>query len=76
MYAKSEYDRHVNSFSNEGRILQIEYAMKAMNVSQVSSVSTAPLLWVLKLKRVWFLSENSESPQSSRTSPVLRRYMR
>lgn len=34
MYAKSEYDRHVNSFSNEGRILQIEYAMKAMNVRQ------------------------------------------
>ena len=36
MYAKSDYDRHVNSFSNEGRILQIEYAMKSMNVSLCS----------------------------------------
>lgn len=29
---RSEYDRGVNTFSPDGRIFQVEYAMKAMKV--------------------------------------------
>ena len=30
MFEKNEYDRNVNTFSNQGRLFQVEYAMKAV----------------------------------------------
>ena len=35
MGAKEHYDRGVNTFSPEGRIYQIEYAIEAINVSYI-----------------------------------------
>jgi len=32
---RSEYDRGVNTFSPDGRIFQVEYAMKAMKVREI-----------------------------------------
>ncbi len=34
-YSKEHYDRGVNTFSPEGRIYQIEYAIEAIKVSGV-----------------------------------------
>jgi 20S proteasome subunit alpha 5 len=36
MYSKEHYDRGVNTFSPEGRIYQIEYALEAINVSSLA----------------------------------------
>ena len=33
LFSKEHYDRGVNTFSPEGRIYQIEYAIEAINVS-------------------------------------------
>lgn len=35
MFSKEHYDRGVNTFSPEGRIYQIEYAIEAINVSNL-----------------------------------------
>jgi hypothetical protein len=34
-YSKEHYDRGVNTFSPEGRIYQIEYAIEAIKVSNI-----------------------------------------
>ena len=30
MFEKNEYDRNVNTFSNQNRLFQVEYALKAV----------------------------------------------
>lgn len=39
IYSKEAYDRGVNTFSPEGRIYQIEYALEAINVSIAHKVT-------------------------------------
>lgn len=35
---RAEYDRGVNTFSPEGRLFQVEYAIEAIKVSFLSSI--------------------------------------
>ena len=51
--SKEHYDRGVNTFSPEGRIYQIEYAIEAINVSYSIIKSLSNLNITYYLYKIW-----------------------
>jgi hypothetical protein len=54
-YSKEHYDRGVNTFSPEGRIYQIEYAIEAIKVSNYTSAIMCESMVNNVLTKTWLL---------------------
>ena len=60
MFDKNEYDRNVNTFSNQGRLYQVEYAMKAVEQGSTTlGIQTKDGVILAAEKKNFFKTSNS-----------------